>query len=68
MIKNILIVEDEFNVATFIKKGLEEVGYTAYIAYDGETCLELVLQKDIHLILLDVILPGMNGYDIAAKI
>ncbi|CDF79222.1 two-component system response regulator [Formosa agariphila KMM 3901] len=68
MIKNILIVEDEFNVATFIKKGLEEVGYNAFIAYDGETCLELVLQKDIHLILLDVILPGMNGYAIAAKI
>ncbi|MHA7944181.1 response regulator transcription factor [Formosa sp. 3Alg 14/1] len=68
MIKNILIVEDEYNVATFIKKGLEEVGYNAYIAYDGETGLELLLQKDIDLILLDVILPGMNGYDIATKI
>ncbi|MFB9053675.1 response regulator transcription factor [Formosa undariae] len=68
MIKNILIVEDEYNVATFIKKGLEEVGYNACIAYDGETCIELLLQKEIDLILLDVILPGMNGYEIASKI
>lgn len=68
MIKNILIVEDEYNVATFIKKGLEEVGYNAFIAYDGETCLELLLQKEINLILLDVILPGMNGYEIANKV
>ncbi|MDW5288483.1 response regulator transcription factor [Formosa sp. PL04] len=68
MIQNILIVEDEYNVATFVKKGLEEVGYNAFIAYDGETCIELLLQKDIDLILLDVILPGMNGFEIAAKI
>ncbi|MBP1840917.1 response regulator transcription factor [Formosa algae] len=68
MIQNILIVEDEYNVATFVKKGLEEVGYNAFIAYDSETCFELILQENIDLILLDVILPGMNGFDIAAKI
>ncbi|WP_199269587.1 response regulator transcription factor [Formosa sp. L2A11] len=68
MIQNILIVEDEYNVATFIKKGLEEAGYHAFIAYNSESCIELILQEDIHLILLDVILPGMNGFEIAAKI
>ncbi|WP_299780971.1 response regulator transcription factor [uncultured Formosa sp.] len=68
MIQNILIVEDEYNVATFVKKGLEEAGYNAFIAYDSETCIELILQEDIDLVLLDVILPGMNGFEIAAKI
>ncbi|WP_066218342.1 response regulator transcription factor [Formosa haliotis] len=68
MIHNILIVEDEYNVATFIKKGLEEVGYNSFIAYDGQTAIDLLIQKDIDLILLDVILPGMSGYEIAEKV
>lgn len=68
MIHNILIVEDEYNVATFIKKGLEEEGYSTMISYDSQTTLDLIKQKDIDLILLDVILPGINGFEVAQTI
>ncbi|OMP30532.1 response regulator transcription factor [Mangrovimonas sp. DI 80] len=68
MVENILIVEDEYNVATSLKKGLDESGFEAMIAYDGPTAFELLKQKKVDLILLDVILPGMNGFDISKEI
>jgi len=68
MIKNILIIEDEPNVVAFVKQGLQEAGYTVYAAYDGEMGLALLAQESIDLILLDVILPGINGFDLAVKI
>ncbi|WP_053992390.1 response regulator transcription factor [Mangrovimonas sp. TPBH4] len=67
-VKSILIVEDEYNVATSLKKGLDESGFEAVIAYDGSTAFELLKQKKVDLILLDVILPGMNGFDISKEI
>lgn len=68
MVNTILVVEDEYNVSAFIKEGLTESGYEALVAYDGQTALELIKQKPIDLIVLDVILPGMNGFEIAEKI
>lgn len=66
--KNVLVIEDEQNVAAFIKKGLNEAGYHVFIAYDGDTGLDLIEQKQIDFILLDVILPGKNGVEIAKEI
>ena len=66
--KNVLVIEDEQNVAAFIKKGLNEAGYHVFIAYDGDTGLDLIQQKQIDFILLDVILPGKNGVEIAKEI
>lgn len=68
MIKNILVIEDEQNVAAFIQQGLQEEGYGVYLAYDGQIGFELLTQKNIDLIILDVILPGINGLEIAKKI
>lgn len=68
MIKKILIIEDEHNVSAFIKEGLTESGYEAHAAFDGATGIELVKQQPFDLIILDVILPGMNGFEIAEKI
>lgn len=66
--KQILIIEDEPNVAAFISQGLQESGYRVLVAYDGKNGLELLKQKEIDLVVLDVILPGMDGREIAKKI
>lgn len=60
----ILIVEDEVGIADFLKQGLEEEGYTVLVAYDGETGLALALEQKVNVILLDWMLPKMNGIDI----
>lgn len=65
---NILVIEDEENVASFIKKGLEENGINVTLAYDGETGLSLLQEQDFNVILLDVFLPQVNGWDVCAKI
>jgi two-component system, OmpR family, copper resistance phosphate regulon response regulator CusR len=64
----ILLVEDEQNVAAFIRKGLEEQGFTTHIAYDGVTGIQLGLDQDFDLIILDIILPGRNGYEVCSEI
>lgn len=68
MSKAILVIEDEHNVATFIKKGLNEAGYDVYLAYEGIQGIELLGQKQIDLLILDIILPGMDGRVLAKKI
>jgi two-component system, OmpR family, copper resistance phosphate regulon response regulator CusR len=65
---NILVVEDEQKVAAFLKNGLEEHGYSIDLAYDGYSGERLALNNSYHLILLDVIIPVMNGIDLCKKI
>ncbi|MCL4153148.1 UNVERIFIED_CONTAM: hypothetical protein GTU68_037764, partial [Idotea baltica] len=65
---NILLVEDEVNVSAFIKKGLEEHGYSVMQAYDGLTGLKLVEQYAYDLIILDIIVPHLSGLDLCQKI
>jgi heavy metal response regulator len=57
----ILVVEDEKKVASFIKRGLEEEGYTVDVAYDGEEGLRMAENNPYELILMDVMLPKMDG-------
>ncbi|HQW87180.1 MAG TPA: response regulator transcription factor [Flavobacteriales bacterium] len=59
----ILIIEDEPKVAGFLKQGLEESGYEVLNAYDGPTGRQLALQEPVDLVLMDVVMPGMNGID-----
>jgi two-component system, OmpR family, copper resistance phosphate regulon response regulator CusR len=66
--KLILIIEDEQHVAAFISKGLKEECYDVLVAYDGQTGLALLAQNQVDLIILDIILPGMNGLDICRTI
>jgi len=65
---DILLVEDEAKVASFIKKGLEENQYSIELAKDGAAALKLVLNKDYGLIILDVMLPYVNGIEICKHI
>ncbi|WP_151894949.1 response regulator transcription factor [Patiriisocius marinistellae] len=64
----ILIIEDEPNVAAFISQGLQESGYKVFVAYDGTNGLELLKQKEIDLVVLDIILPGIDGREVAQNI
>jgi DNA-binding response OmpR family regulator len=60
----ILVVEDEKKVANFIKRGLEEEQYEVRTASDGEEGFKLALEKTFDLIVLDWMLPKMNGLDL----
>ena len=64
----ILIVEDEKKVAAFIKKGLEEETYAVDIATDGEEGFHLGEQNQYDLIILDLMLPKINGLDILSRL
>ena len=66
--KKILIVEDERAIVEILKFNLAREGYETLEALDGETGLQLGLTGDPDLILLDVMLPKMNGFDICAKL
>ncbi|MDQ3291841.1 MAG: response regulator transcription factor [Bacteroidota bacterium] len=64
----ILLIEDEPKVASFIKKGLEEQAYDVEQAYDGFFGKRLALEKEYDLIILDVILPQVNGLEVCKAI
>lgn len=65
---NILLIEDEYGVSSFIKRGLEENHYHVTLAYEGRMGLNMALERDFDIILLDVILPQINGYEICAEL
>jgi len=60
----ILVVEDEPKVAAFIKKGLDENGFSTEIAYDGLIGKAMALSNKYHLIVLDLNLPHINGFQL----
>ena len=64
----ILVVEDEKKVASFIKKGLEEEHYAVDIAYDGETGLYLSEINEYDLIVLDLMIPKIEGLEVLKNI
>lgn len=65
---NILVIEDEEKVAAFLKQGLEEQGHAVSIAHDGFDGEKLALKNDFAVVLLDVILPTINGIDLCKKL
>jgi two-component system copper resistance phosphate regulon response regulator CusR len=66
--KQILLIEDEINVVSFIKKGLTEEGYDISVALDGETGLKMALDFNYDLIILDIMLPVLNGLEVCEAI
>ncbi|SNX54022.1 response regulator transcription factor [Thermoanaerobacterium sp. RBIITD] len=64
---SILIVEDEINISKLIKINLEKY-YDIEVAYDGETAIEMVSERRPSLMILDIMLPKMNGYDVLRTI
>lgn len=66
--KKILLIEDEPNVVSFIKKGLEEENFEVSVVFDGLSALQLVRQNSFDCILLDIMLPDINGLEVCKQI
>jgi DNA-binding response OmpR family regulator len=64
----VLIVEDEVKVANFISKGLEEEGYTVEVAYDGKKGIELIQGFTFDVVLLDLMIPEVDGLEVLKNI
>lgn len=59
----ILIVEDEEAISNLIRMSLCKTGYICEQAFDGETAADLIAENSYDLILLDIMLPGIDGYE-----
>lgn len=64
----ILIVEDEERIASLVRRGLEEQGHIAVVAYDGLSGKKLALQNDYDLVISDIILPHLTGIELCREI
>ncbi|MBV6434620.1 MAG: Transcriptional regulatory protein CusR [Bryobacteraceae bacterium] len=64
----ILVIEDEKRIADFLGRGLESAGYAVDVAHDGQTGLNLSHSADYDLIILDLMLPDMDGLDVLEKV
>ena len=60
----VLIIEDEEKTADYLHRGLTEQGYTVDMARDGVEGLHLALESDYAVIVLDVMLPGLDGFGV----
>ncbi|MBE6541159.1 MAG: response regulator transcription factor [Ruminococcaceae bacterium] len=66
--KKILVVEDEKNIAQVLAYNIKKEGYDCDIAYDGESGLNMALENRYDLILLDIMLPKMTGFEVCERI
>lgn len=65
---NILIVEDDRHISELVKRNLTLVGHTCTCCYDGLSGLEVLQEQSFDLILLDVMLPGVSGFDFITQV
>lgn len=65
---HILLVDDEPRIADTLSFGLTENGYSVAVAYDGQTGYDMFHQESFDLLVLDINLPGMNGYELCKRI
>ncbi len=64
----ILVVEDELQVSSFIRQGLEELGFEVDVAFDGQIGRRLALSREYDVILMDIVIPGINGFELCKQI
>jgi DNA-binding response OmpR family regulator len=65
---SILIAEDESRIASFVEKGLRSAGHTTAVAATGNDALEMALTDDFELLVLDIGLPGLNGFEVLEQL
>jgi len=65
---NILVVEDDEQICRTVKKYLESAGFLVDTCFNGDRALEAVYDKSYHLIILDIMLPGLNGQELLREI
>ncbi|MGE8205415.1 response regulator transcription factor [Heyndrickxia sp. NPDC080065] len=64
----ILIVEDEIPISELIKRNLQSVGHKCMTVFDGQSAINELDQREVDLVLLDIMLPAMNGYEVFQQI
>lgn len=64
---HILLAEDEINIASFIERGLQESGHTVYTVHDGISAWKAIQQEQYDILILDIIMPQMNGLEVCKK-
>lgn len=64
----ILIADDEADIRNLIKISLEENGYTVLTAQNGKEALDMLMSEEIHLAILDVMMPVLDGFNLLRKI
>jgi DNA-binding response OmpR family regulator len=64
----ILVVEDEHKLAAVVRRGLEEHGYAVDVAYDGDDALAMALAESYDLLVLDIMLPGIDGITVCQRL
>lgn len=64
----ILVIEDEHKIANSIKRGLEQESYAVDVAYDGNDGFDLAVSEEYDVIILDLMLPGLNGVTLCKKL
>jgi len=65
---NILVADDENDIRNLIKISLEENGYTVWTAENGKKAWDILMAQDIHLAILDVMMPEMDGFNLLRKL
>ncbi len=65
--RRILVVDDEQTVQDFLRRTLEEAGYDVITASDGEEALDKMSQFDVSLVLLDIKMPKLDGFEVLAR-
>ena len=68
MNRKILVVDDEKNIVDIVKYNLEKEGYKVLTAYNGQEGLDMALAENPELILLDIMMPKMDGFEVCKKI
>ena len=68
LLMRILVIEDEVRLAEYLRKGLSESGYVVDLAHDGIDGLHLAVEGTYDLIVLDVMLPGRDGFEVLAEL
>ncbi len=66
--QKILIIEDDKSISKLLKYNLEKAGFEAINAYSGEAALEILSRQQPHLIILDIMLPRMDGLEVCRQI
>jgi two-component system, OmpR family, alkaline phosphatase synthesis response regulator PhoP len=68
MTKTILVVEDELSIATLLKYNLEQAGFEVLLAHDGQQGLNMAIEKKPNLIMLDIMLPLLDGMEVCKEV
>jgi len=64
----VLVIEDDYKIANSVKKGLEQDAYAVDVAYDGEEGFDLAVSEDYDVVVLDLMLPKMDGMEVCRKL